>query len=155
MTRTRTGLARIALATMLAAGLTSLAATPANAAVTYRTKMYRATNHSRINHEVRRVDISDRVSKLARQHSIAMAAKGGVFHTSSTTVQNKYLDGIDWRLWGENVGVTTGTVAGLQAEFMASPLHRANILDTRFRRVAVGAYRDDAGLLWVTIVFWG
>jgi uncharacterized protein YkwD len=155
MTRTRTALARIALAATLAAGLTGLTASPANATLTYRSKMYRATNTSRVNHEVRRVDISDRVSKLARKHSIAMANEGGIFHTSRSVIQNRYLDGIDWSLWGENVGVTTGTVAELQAAFMASPLHRANILDRRFRRVAVGTYRDDRGFLWVTIVFWG
>jgi uncharacterized protein YkwD len=155
MTRTRTALARIALAATLAAGLTGLTASPASATVTQRTKMYRATNHSRVNHEVRRVGIHDRVSKLARRHSMAMAAKGGIFHTSASVIQNRYLDGLDWNLWGENVGVTTGTVAELQAAFMDSPLHRANILDRRFRRVAVGTYRDDRGLLWVTIVFWG
>lgn len=155
MTRTRTAFAKIALAATLAVGLTGLAATPASAGLTYRARMYRATNTSRINHEVRRVDISDRVSRLARRHSIAMANKGGIFHTTEYVMERSYLDDVNWSLWGENVGVTTGTVADLQAAFMDSPLHRANILDQRFRRVAVGTYRDDRGLLWVTIVFWG
>jgi uncharacterized protein YkwD len=38
---------------------------------------------------------------------------------------------------------------------MQSTGHRANILNQRFRRVALGTYRDDAGLLWVTVFFYG
>ncbi|HET9672371.1 MAG TPA: CAP domain-containing protein, partial [Actinomycetota bacterium] len=79
----------------------------------------------------------------------------GIFHTPAHVIRNRYLDGVSWSIWGENVGVTPGTVADLQSAFMTSELHRANILNYRFRRVAVGTYRDDAGLLWVTIVFWG
>jgi uncharacterized protein YkwD len=155
MARTRTALTRIALVATLATGLTALAPSPANAAVGVRAKMYRATNHSRQNHEVRRVDIHYRISKLARRHSVAMAQRGSIFHTSSSTVQNRYLEGVRWRTWGENVGVTPGTVADLQRAFMDSRGHRANILNRDFRRVAVGTYRDADGLLWVTIFFYG
>jgi uncharacterized protein YkwD len=156
MARTRIALARIALVAALATGLSALAPTPASATVSgVRSKMYRATNHSRSNHEVRRVDIHYRISKLARRHSVAMAQRGSIFHSSTSTIQNRYLEGVRWRTWGENVGVTPGTVADLQAAFMDSPAHRANILNRDFRRVAVGTYRDADGLLWVTIVFYG
>jgi uncharacterized protein YkwD len=53
------------------------------------------------------------------------------------------------------VGVTGGTVARLEQAFMNSDLHRANILNRGFRRVAVGAFRDADGLLWVTVFFYG
>ena len=154
MARTRTALARLALVATLATGLTGLAPSPAGAAG-IRANMYRATNTSRVNHEVRRVDIHYRISKLARKHSVAMANAGKIFHTSRSVIENRYLDGINWSTWGENVGVTPGTVAELQSAFMKSTLHRANILNNRFRRVAVGTYRDDDGLLWVTIFFYG
>ena len=49
------------------------------------------------------------------------------------------------RAWGENIGWTTGDIADLQRAFMRSPVHRENILDGRFRRVAVGAAKDDRG----------
>jgi uncharacterized protein YkwD len=117
--------------------------------------MYHATNNSRVNHGVRRVDIHWQISKLARQHSIAMANRGSIFHTSSSVIQGTYLKGIDWSTWGENVGITTGSVSDLQQAFMQSPGHRANILNQRFRRVALGTYRDDDGYLWVTVFFYG
>jgi uncharacterized protein YkwD len=155
MARTRTALTRIVVVATLAAGLSTLAPSSANAVIGVRGKMFRATNHSRVNHEVRRVDIHYRISKLARRHSIAMAQRGSIFHSSISTIQNRYLDGVRWTTWGENVGVTPGTIGELQQAFMNSPAHRANILDRDFRRVAVGTYRDADGLLWVTIVFYG
>lgn len=156
MARRRTALTRIALVAVLITGLTALAAAPAGAAtLTTRARMYQATNNSRSNHGIRGVDIHWEISKLARQHSIAMANKGSIFHSSTSTIQGTYLKGINWSTWGENVGVTGGTVADIQRAFMQSYYHRANILNQRFRRVALGTYRDDSGLLWVTVFFYG
>jgi uncharacterized protein YkwD len=133
---------------------TALAPSPANAAtLTPRARMYKATNNSRLNNSVRKVDIHWTMSKLARKHSIAMANKGSIFHTSNPS--SFYLKGVNWSTWGENVGVTGGTIAGIQEAFMNSSAHRANILNRGFRRVAVGTYRDDNGYLWVTIFFYG
>ena len=115
--------------------------------------MYRATNGSRLNYSVRRVDIHYTMSTLARRHSIAMANRGYIFHTSNPS--SFYLKGVRWSTWGENVGVTGGTIAGLQNAFMQSSGHRSNILNRGFRRVAVGTYRDADGLLWVTVFFYG
>jgi uncharacterized protein YkwD len=150
MRRTRNALARIALVATLLIGLL---ATAGPAAANARSEMYRATNRTRLHHEIRRVDLRHRISRLARRHSIAMARRGSIFHTADPV--DRYLDGTRWRVWGENVGVTSGSIAGLQKAFLDSPSHRANILNRRFRRVAVGAYRDDDGLLWVTIFFYG
>jgi uncharacterized protein YkwD len=151
MGRTRTAATRLALLVTLALGLASLGSAPAGAATT-RTNMYRATNQSRTNHSVKKVDIHHRISKLVRRHSVAMAKKGSLYHTGDPA--GKYLDGIDWSTWGENVGVTGGTVASLERAFMDSAPHRANILNEDFRRVAIGTYRDDDGLLWVTVFFY-
>jgi uncharacterized protein YkwD len=156
MTRSRVALTRIALVAAILTGLTGLIPSAASATtLTPRARMYHATNNSRVNNGVRRVDIQWQISKLARQHSIAMADRGSIFHTSSSVIQGTYLDGIDWSTWGENVGITTGSVSDLQQAFMQSPGHRANILNQRFRRVALGTYRDDNGYLWVTVFFYG
>jgi uncharacterized protein YkwD len=155
MTPRRTALTRIALVAALMTGLSTVAIAPAGAAtLSPRAKMYRATNSSRLNHEIRRVDIQDRISRLARQHSIAMANRGAIFHTSTSVINNSYLDGVNWSWWGENVGVG-GSISSLQQAFMQSDDHRANILDRHFRRVAVGTYRDENGYLWVTVFFYG
>ena len=159
MTPSRIALTRIAVVAALLTGLITVAVAPAGATTrSPRARMYRATNNSRLNHEIRRVDIQDRISALARQHSIAMANKGEfgkLFHTSVSRIQGTYLDGINWSTWGENVGVTGGSIGDLQQAFMQSDDHRRNILDRRFRRVAVGTYRDDNGYLWVTVFFYG
>lgn len=145
----------------LMTGLTALAPAPAAAGTrSPRARMYRATNTSRVLNEVRRVDMHWQISKLARKHSIKMAntpdGSGGfgkLFHTKDPA--GYYLKGTTWSTWGENVGVTGGSVADLHQAFMDSPVHRANIVNQRFRRVALGTYRDEDGLLWVTVFFYG
>ncbi len=154
MTRTRIALTRIALVATFLTGLTALAPSPAHAAtVTPRARMYQVTNGSRLNNGVQKVGIHYTMSKLARRHSISMANRGYIYHTGNPS--SFYLKGVNWSTWGENVGVTGGTIAGLQKAFMHSPGHRSNILNRGFHRVAVGTYRDAAGLLWVTVFFYG
>jgi len=157
MTRNRSSLTRIALVAALVTGLTSLAPSVATASTTStltpRARMYRATNNSRLNNGVNRVDIHRTMSRIARRHSEAMANRGYIFHT--TNPSSVYLQGVNWSTWGENVGVTGSTISSIQSAFMQSTGHRANILNQRFRRVAVGTYRDDDGYLWVTVFFYG
>jgi uncharacterized protein YkwD len=136
----------IPLALVAVIGLHLLMPGAGAATVSARDAMLRATNTSRLNHEVRRVRIQDAISKLAREHSLAMATSGALFHTEDPA--RTYLRGIDWTTW-----VTPGTIADLQAAFMRSPGHRANILNKAFRHVAIGAVRRD-GVLWVTVFFW-
>ncbi|HHC07655.1 MAG TPA: CAP domain-containing protein [Actinobacteria bacterium] len=82
----------------------------------------------------------------ARAQAGRMAARGTLFHDpdlgSVTT---------GWDRLGENVG-SGDTIAGLHAAFMASASHRRNVLGD-FDRVGVGVVRDDAGVLWVAVVF--
>ncbi|MEX0983454.1 MAG: CAP domain-containing protein [Actinomycetota bacterium] len=149
----RTRIARITLFALVA--ILMLQVIPSHAGPSgdrRRERMYRATNVSRTNHEVRKVDLIARISDLARRHSLKMARNSDLFHTKDPAAT--YLEGVRWHTWGENVGVTGGSVADLQAAFMRSSGHRANILNPAFDNVAVGAVRRD-GILWVTVVFWG
>jgi len=149
----RTRIARITLFALVA--ILMLQVIPSNAGPAgerRRERMYRATNVSRTNHEVRKVDLIARISDLAKRHSLKMARNSDLFHTKDPAAT--YLEGVRWHTWGENVGVTGGSVADLQAAFMRSSGHRANILNPAFDNVAVGAVRRD-GILWVTVVFWG
>jgi uncharacterized protein YkwD len=116
-----------------------------------RDRMFLATNTSRTNHQLHQVWINRTMSDLARKHSLAMASADSLFHTNNPA--RYYLKGINWHYWGENVGVTGGTVADMEAAFMASTPHRANILHSSFRHVAIGAVRVD-GVLWVTVFFY-
>ena len=75
-----------------------------------------------------------------------MAASQKLYHNPSlaTAVKN-------WSWVGENVGYGP-SVASLQSAFMASPGHRANILDHQFTQVGVGAVTVN-GTIWVSVVF--
>ena len=113
--------------------------------------LLRATNESRERFDLAPLRLNLELSAVARRHSMAMARAGTLFHTPDVGV---YLRRIDWRTWGENVGYTPGGVGSVHAAFMASPIHRENILNGAFRQVAIGSVRVD-GTLWVTVFFYG
>ena len=81
-----------------------------------------------------------------------MANNNKLVHTSNPAAA--YLKGMSWHCWGENIAVSGGTIADVEKAFMASPEHRANILNSCFKHVAIGATRVD-GALWVTVFFYG
>jgi uncharacterized protein YkwD len=151
--RTTPRIVRIALTCMLVAGLVG-AGVPASggARTDDRDGMYRLTNGARVHRSIRSLDLHRRMSEAARKHSMKMAVRGELFHTQDPVAT--YLHGRRWRIWGENVGVTGGSLSGLQTAFMSSTPHRHNILNTRFRDVAVGVARVD-GQVWVTVFFYG
>ena len=132
--------------------LLGVVAAPASASTDLRDKMLAATNRSRDSHGRDTLKLNKAMSKLARQHSVAMADKGRLFHT--TDPAEEYLDGMGWSAWGENVGMTSGSVGDLEKAFMGSDSHRTNILNGAFDHVAIGAVRRD-GYLWVTVFFYG
>ena len=141
----------IAFALVAATALT-LAWSPVEA-LTFRDKnMHVITNESRVQHGVRRVDLNQAMSLLARRHSLWMANHHCLCHTHNPA--SVYLRGVRWSAWGENVGWTTGSAWDVEQLFMRSPPHRANILNRRFAHVAVGAVRAG-GKLWVTVFFYG
>lgn len=146
--RPSTGLAAL----VVALGLVLATGGGAGATIHDRRDMQQATNASRDRYGVRDVRLNREMSALAREHSLRMARRGSLFHT--TDPAGTYLRGVSWRAWGENVGVTPGTVRDLQRAFMASSPHRHNIVNGTFRRVAIGAVRVD-GMLWVTVFFYG
>ena len=121
-------------------------------ATDYGLQLFRATNFSRHRFGLRPLARNLAASRAAARHSLAMARAGRLFHSST---MRPYLSGVGrWTSWGENIGMTSGSVADLQRAFMASSVHRTHILSRAFRHVAVGAiiYRNR---LWVTLVFYG
>ena len=82
----------------------------------------------------------------ARAHSKRMMDKGEIFH-------NPNLGSVTtgWKALGENVGVGP-SVDLLFDAFMGSSAHRSNILGS-YNYIGVGVKTDDAGLLWVTMIF--
>jgi len=113
-------------------------------------RMLTITNEDRTARDRRALDLNARLSRYATRHSRAMADEGHLFHTPDLADK---LQGLNWSLGGENVGVAS-SLADLQEAFMASPPHRRNILQRRFDHAAIGIVLSD-GKLWVTVIFYG
>jgi uncharacterized protein YkwD len=143
-----------ALVVLVAAGMlvSSLGAVAHAGDVTRKERLFRLTNEARVHHDRARVALADRLSHYAKRHSKAMAARGYLFHSDTSTLQ-RVLAPYHWSIGGENVGVGD-SVTGLQDAFMASKPHRRNILRTAFDHTAIGIVRER-GALWVTVIFYG
>lgn len=82
----------------------------------------------------------------AEYQAEAVAAAGELFHNPDL---GDVTDG--WELIGENVGYG-GSVSIVHDALMASPGHRANILNANYTHVGVGVVVED-GTVWVAEVF--
>ncbi len=80
-----------------------------------------------------------------------MAHAGYLFHTEDLAAK---LKGRNWSIGGENVGVGS-SLDSLEDAFMASKVHRENILRKTFDPSAIGIYRDGDDNVWVTVIFYG
>jgi hypothetical protein len=127
----KTGIAAIAL--LLAAFLV-VGFAPTDSRARERTgrrvHMLGLTNQDRQKHDRRELDFAAALSRYAKDHSQAMARKGYIFHSTDQQLLNALGD-VRWSIGGENVGVG-GTLESLQRAFMASKLHRQNILRKTF-----------------------
>lgn len=149
----RIRLGRVAVVAMLAIFVLPLAQqTASGEGHRRREALLQMTNASRDTNRVSSVDLTRRMSEIAREHSLKMARTQDLFHTNDPA--KEYLKGVNWSTWGENVGVTGGSASDVHHAFMDSDGHRANILNAAFRHIAIGAVRRD-GVLWVTVFFWG
>jgi uncharacterized protein YkwD len=92
---------------------------------------------------------NERLTQAAQMHTEAMATQGYFAHVGpdgDTPVQRMrevgylYSEQLGYEI-GENIGWGTlalGTPSAMVSSWMASPGHRANILDARFRDTGVG-----------------
>lgn len=117
-----------------------------------RRQMVALTNTDREEHGRRDLAFQAQISRYARQHSLAMAKKGYIFHSTEQQLLDALGD-VRWSIGGENVGVG-GSLESLQRAFMSSKLHRQNILRRTFDHMAVGIVRQDDAL-WITVIFYG
>ena len=88
---------------------------------------------------------------LARLQSERMASLGDIFHNPDLfTEVSRHAPG--WSLVGENVGMGAGA-EHVQALFVRSPNHRANIEGAEWTHLAVGAAEGTDGLTYFTQIF--
>lgn len=90
---------------------------------------------------------SGELASVAAGWSDRMASSGTLAHNPGLASQVS-----GYRFVGENVGYgpDSGTIHGA---FMASPAHRANILDDDYTQVGVAVTTGEGGRIWVTEVF--
>lgn len=117
-----------------------------------RRSMLGLTNEDRATHDRADLGFAAKLARYAKDHSQAMAKKGYLFHSTEDQLRDS-LAGYDWEIGGENVGVG-GSLESLEDAFMASKLHRQNILRTEYRHAAIGIVRDD-DRIWITVIFYG
>ena len=93
---------------------------------------------------------SGALASVAHAHSQRMASRHALAHSSDLRAAvSEVLPG--WQAVGENVGVGD-SVADVNAQFMASAAHRANIMGS-YNLAGVGVVSGDDGQVWVTQVF--
>lgn len=146
----RRSIATIGFLLVLFLLLSFLAPKHADATTSSERYMVSLINKARVSHGKNALRISDSLSNYARKHSRTMAAKNKLYHNPYLAT---WLKDWNWTILGENVGVG-GSVLSLHKAFMASPSHRANNLNRRFRNIGVGIV-SSGGRLWVTVIFRG
>jgi hypothetical protein len=106
-----------------------------------------ATNQARAAAGLPALSVSADLTAAATHQAQNMANSDALFHTPNLG------SGLCcWAMIGENVG-DGPSVSVIQAAFMASPEHRANILRSVYSQIGVGYVIDKHGTLWVSEVF--
>ena len=111
-------------------------------------------NEHRADRNLAPLTVNLQLTGVARKWSDNMAAAGGISHNPQLANQ---VEG-DWTRLGENVGYSSRTetsgeefVRRLDAAFMASPGHKANVVGD-YNQVGVGV-RMTGHTMWVTVQF--
>jgi uncharacterized protein YkwD len=136
--------AKLLIVCLLAATLTSLAPTAAEAsfsASTYRASLRSQINTYRVHHGRCRLKVNTNLQRAAIAHSGNMATHHMLSHSSSSGVT--WLQRIRWYgykgSWvGENLAVGLWTPRQTLRAWINSSPHRANLLNGHFRAIGIG-----------------
>jgi uncharacterized protein YkwD len=115
-------------------------------ATTHEQSLVNAINRARAARGIPPLQVGAKLQRAARAHSRAMARSGAFTHGNWYYRLRRF--GVRGRTLGENIawGVgTDGTAAAIVRMWLASPPHRATMLDRGFRRVGVGLALGNMG----------
>lgn len=126
-----------------AASSTMIAVQPASAATLVDTvrQVLSLTNANRRSHGCPIVTADTRLMNVAQQHSADMAAHNYFAHNSRNGTDpgaRITASGYRWTRWAENIAAGQPTPAKVVAAWMASPGHRANLLNCQLRNIGIG-----------------
>ena len=136
----------LVLATLVVALAAVLVNTTPASATTRENELFARLNHARTTNGRPALSRKYDLTLVARAQAWRMARSRTLYHNPNlrTAVTN-------WRWVGENVGYAP-TILAVHRAFMASPGHRANILDRDYTQVGVGVVYSG-GRVWVAEVF--
>jgi uncharacterized protein YkwD len=137
----------VVVVAVLVAGMSSTAHADG---VNRRGRMLELLNQTRRNHGLVGFRLNFDLSHTSWRHSRRMADRNQLFHTYDLY---DAVRAYGPSTWGENVGAADW-LKPLRRCWMRSRLHRANILNPRFRRIGIGVVKAR-GRLWVTTIFYG
>lgn len=121
----------------------------AGPAAKYSKTAVKVTNKQRAKHDLRRLRSDDCLQRFANRWAKRMGRGVGLQHQRLRPIMRR----CDLTMVGENIAVGYPGGRAVVRGWMGSKPHRANILRTRFRLLAVGAYRDGDGRWWSSQVF--
>lgn len=122
---------------------------PASASDQYETDVVTASNHERSTQSLPALTPQACVDSYAEAQAARMASEGRMYHQDLGPI----LSGCRLRGVGENVAYGYPDGTAVTAAWMASPGHRANILNAQYRLLGVGAAQDSEGRWYVSQVF--
>lgn len=121
--------------------------------------MFDLVNRDRLNSgggRLRPLRWNDKLSAVARAHSLDMARRGYFGHVSPsgrTIVDRLTVAGIAWQAEGENIAIDQ-TVDHAETAFMNEPRsqknHRWNILNRNYTEVGIGIVEGPQGEYYIT-----
>jgi uncharacterized protein YkwD len=112
----------------------------------YESRILVLVNAQRISHGLAALAMSSCADSYAETWSAHLAAIGALVHSSMGTL----LAGCHARFVGENIGYGPVSADAMMAMWMASPSHRANILNPRFTTIGIGAAQTSSGV-WYAV----
>jgi uncharacterized protein YkwD len=123
-------------------------------AAEWRAEILRLVNRERASRGLAPLVRNSTLERQAMQYACEMIQFDFFDHvnpiTGSTLGQRAAQFGYDFRVVGENLAAGQGTPEQAFTDWMASPGHRANILDARFTEIGIGVRSGgDYGVYWV------
>jgi uncharacterized protein YkwD len=99
---------------------------------------------------------NDRLQQAATAHARDMAARGYFDHTSpegGTLASRLQGAGYDYRSAGENIALGQPSTARVLEDWLGSPGHCQNIMEARFREMALACVRNAGNRpVWVMVL---
>jgi uncharacterized protein YkwD len=122
---------------------------PTAGTATSDSPILRATNAARANAGLRALSVNACLARLAQQHAERLAAEQTLYHQDLGTVSSA----CGTSTAGENVAMNHSGPSAMVGQWLDSPGHRANLLNSGFTLIGIGTARAGDGAWYGVQVF--